>query len=109
MSNIVVAHKKCGGVRICTNLSDVSKAEEPQRYPLPTMEELTEKTSGCTVFSKMDLAWGYMQLEFVEDSRYVTYFVTHDGVFQSRSLPFGMGSGLSAFHQVIRCMLYQCD
>jgi hypothetical protein len=82
MSNIVVARKKCGGVRICTNLSDVNKAVVPERYPLPTLEELTEKMAGCTVFSKIDLAWGYMQLELAEDCRYLTAFVTHEGVFR---------------------------
>jgi hypothetical protein len=86
-SNIVVARKKCGGVRICVNLSGVNKALVPERYPLPTMEELTETIAGCTVFSKVDLAWGYTQLELAEDCRYLTAFVTHDGVFQWRTLP----------------------
>jgi hypothetical protein len=61
-SNIVVVRKKCGGVRVCVNLSDVNKALVPRRYPLPTMEELTERIAGSTVFSKPDLAWGYLQL-----------------------------------------------
>jgi hypothetical protein len=89
MSDIVVARKKCGGIRICTNLSDVNKAVVPERYSLPTLEELTElteKMAGCTVFSKIDLAWCYMQLELAEDCRYLTAFVTHEGVFQWRSL-----------------------
>jgi hypothetical protein len=73
-SNIVVARKKCGGVRVCVNLSDVNKALVPQRYPLPTMEELTERLTGSTVFSKLDLAWGYLQLELAEECRYVTAF-----------------------------------
>ena len=105
ISNIVVARKKCGGVRLCVNLSAVNKALIPERYPLPTMEELTEKVAGCTVFSKIDLAWGYMQLELAESCRYLTAFVTHDGVYQWRSLPFGLASGPSAFHQVIRLIL----
>jgi hypothetical protein len=55
MSNIMVARKKSGGVRVCVNLSDVNKALIPQRYPLPTMEELTEQIAGSTLFSKLDL------------------------------------------------------
>jgi hypothetical protein len=102
MSNIVVARKKSGGVRICVNLSDVNKALIPQRYPLPTMEELTEQIAGATVFSKLDLAWGYLQLELAEECRYITAFVSHEGVFQFRSLPFGLTSGPSAFQQVVR-------
>jgi hypothetical protein len=59
-SNIVVARKKNGGLRICVNLSSVNKAIVLQRYPLPTMEKLTERITGSTVFSKLDLAWGYL-------------------------------------------------
>jgi hypothetical protein len=106
-SNIVVARKKCGGVRVCVNLSDVNKALVPQRYPLPTMEELTERIAGSTVFSKLDIAWGYLQLELAEECRYVTAFVSHEGVFQWRSLPFGLATGPSAFQQVVRHMTDQ--
>lgn len=104
-SNIVVAHKKGGGVRVCVNLSDVNKALVPQRYPLPTWPELTERIAGSTVFSKLDLAWGYLQLELAEECRYITAFVSHEGVYQWRSLPFGLATGPAAFQQVVRTML----
>jgi len=69
------------------------------------MDEPTEKIAGSTVFSKLDLAWGYLQLELAEECRYMTAFVSHDGVFQFRSLPFGLRTGPSAFQQVIRHIL----
>ena len=62
------------------NLTDVNKALVPERFPLPTMDELTEQVAGCTVFSKIDLLWGYLQLPLAEESRYLTGFVTHLGV-----------------------------
>jgi len=101
-SNIVVARKKDGGVRLCVNLKDVNKALIPERYPLPTMEELTMKVAGATVFSKIDLKWGYLQLEISKQARQLTAFVTHEGVFQFIRLPFGLATGPSAFQRVIR-------
>ena len=41
-------------MRLCVNLKDVNKALIPERYPLPTMEELTMKVSGAMVFSIID-------------------------------------------------------
>ena len=105
ISNIVTARKKDGGVRLCVNLTAVNKALIPERYPLPTMEELTEKIAGCTVFSKVDLLWGYLQLRLAPEVRYLTAFVSHIGCFQYTSLPFGLATGPSAFHQVIRKIL----
>ena len=104
-SNIVTARKKDNGIRLCVNLTDVKKALVPDRFPLPTMQELTEKIAGSTVFSKLDLRWGYTQLPLAEDCRYLTAFVSHIGLFQFRSLPFGLSSGPSAFQKVVATML----
>jgi RNase H-like domain found in reverse transcriptase/Integrase zinc binding domain/Integrase core domain/Reverse transcriptase (RNA-dependent DNA polymerase) len=101
MSNLVVAGKKDGGVRLCVNLTAVNKAVIPDRYPLPTMEELTEKLAGSNVFSKIDLLWGYTQLELAQEARHMTSFMSHIGCYCFRSLPFGLASGPSAFHKVI--------
>jgi len=101
----VTAKKRDGSLCLCVNLSDVNKAIIPNTYPLPTMDELTEQIAGSTVFLKVDLLRGYLQLELAEDWRYLTTFVTHEGVYRSRSLPFGLASGPSAFHQVVRKIL----
>jgi len=108
-SNIVTAKKRDGSLRLCVNLSDVNKAIILDTYPLPTMDELTERIAGSTVFSKVDLLWGYLQLELAEDRRYLTSFVTHEGVYRFHSLPFGLASGPSAFHQVVRKILDGLD
>jgi hypothetical protein len=105
ISNLVPSRKKDGIVRLCVNLTAANRALIPERYPLPTMDELTEKLAGNSVFSKIDLLWGYLQLPLAPESRYLTAFVSHVGVFQYKSLPFGLASGPSAFHQVIRKIL----
>jgi hypothetical protein len=59
-SNVVAAKKKDGSLRLYVNLTAVSKALILDRYPLPTMDELTAKLTGSTVFSRIDLLWGYL-------------------------------------------------
>ena len=108
-SNVVAAKKKDGSLRLCVNLTSVNKALILDRYPLPTMDELTAKLTGSTVFSKIDLLWGYLQLPLASECRYLTAFVTHEGVWQFKSLPFGLATGPSAFHQVIRTILHGLD
>jgi hypothetical protein len=108
-SNVVAAKKKDGSLRLCVNLTAVNKALILDRYPLPTMDELTAKLTGSTVFSKVDLLWGYLQLPLAKESRYLTAFLTHEGVWQFKSLPFGLATGPSAFHKVIRKVLEGLD
>lgn len=105
MSNLVTARKKDGGVRLCVNLTAVNKAIIPQRFPLPTMDELTARIAGNTVFSKIDLLGAYLQLELAPEVRSMTSFVSHIGCFRFRRLPFGLASGPSAFQQVINRIL----
>ena len=105
----MTAKKRDGSLRLCVNLSDVNKAIISDTYPLPAIDELTERIAGSTVFSKVDLLWGYLQLELAEDRRYLTSFVTHEVVYRFRLLPFGLASGPSAFHQVIRKILDGLD
>ena len=56
ISNLVPARKKDGSVRVCVNLSAANKALIVDKYPLPTMEEMTSQLAGNTVFSKIDPA-----------------------------------------------------
>jgi hypothetical protein len=46
ISNLVTSRKKDNSVRICVNLTNANKALIPERYPLPTLDELTEKVAG---------------------------------------------------------------
>lgn len=89
ISNLVVAKKKTGGLRPCIDLRQVNKAVIPDKYPLPTTEELSAKFHGSTVFSKLDLRQGYLQVPLHPESRNLTAFVTHIGVFRYTRMPFG--------------------
>jgi len=58
----------------------VNKAVIPDRYPLPTVKELAAQFYGSSVFTKLDLRQGYLQVPLHPDSRNLTAFVTHVGV-----------------------------
>uniref|UniRef100_A0A3B3IH14 Gypsy retrotransposon integrase-like protein 1 n=2 Tax=Oryzias latipes TaxID=8090 RepID=A0A3B3IH14_ORYLA len=105
VSNLVVARKKGGGLRLCVNLSDVNKAIIPDKYPLPTAEELTSHFHGSTVFSKMDLRNGYLQVPLAPASMDLTAFVTHVGVFRFKRMAFGLSSAPSCFQKIMSLIL----
>lgn len=102
VSNLVLVRKKDNKLRICIDLTCVNKAIIPASYPLPTFDELTSQLAGSTLFSKIDLRWGYLQVKLAEDSRYLTTFITHEGLFQYKRLCFGISSGPSCFQQIVR-------
>lgn len=48
-----------------------------ERHPIPTVDEIMQSLNGSKVFSKLNLKWGYHQLELTPDSREITTSVTH--------------------------------
>lgn len=101
ISNVVVVRKKSGDIRLCLDLRNVNKAVVLNRFPIPTIEELTSEFHGAVMFSKLDLKQGYLQIPLEESSLDLTAFVTHEGVFRFRRVPFGLASAPSAFQKIM--------
>ena len=104
VSPIVVAPKKTG-IRICVNMRAANQAIERERHPVPTVKDLIIDLNGATVFSKIDLNQGYHQLELAKDSRSITTFATHVGLFRYKRLSFGINSAAEIFQKSIEEVL----
>ena len=60
------------------------------------------------VFSKLDLRWGYHQVELEESSRAITTFVTHKGLYRYKRLMFGISSAPEEYQQIVQQVLQGC-
>ena len=75
------------------------------RYVILTIEDLRHDINGPKVFSKLDLANGFHQLELHADSRGITTFSTHAGLGRFRRLNFGTNSAPEIFYEELRKLL----
>ena len=84
VSGLVVAPKPHNPkeVRVCVDYRQVNQLIKRERHPIPTLDELLEKMSGSKVFSKVDIRAGYHQIPLAGESRPITTFVTHRGLFR---------------------------
>lgn len=80
-SPLVVVMKKSGDFRICVHMRSVNKGVLRQPYPFPSFEKLTAQFHGSRIFSKLDIAQAFHQVELDPESRDVTTFVTSMGTF----------------------------
>ena len=101
----VVIIPKSEGVRICIDSRAVNTAIERERHPMPTIEDLITDLNGACIFSKIDLNKGYHQLELAPESRYITTFVTSQGLYRYKRLCFGINSASEIFQKQISDML----
>ena len=74
VSPLVAVPKANGEVRVCVDMRQANEAVIRERHPIPTLEETLQALNGATVFYKLDLRWGYHQIELHPDSRGLTTF-----------------------------------
>ena len=101
VSPIVVAPKPSGDIRLCVDMRQANTAIKRERLPIPTIDEVLEELNGSAVFSKLDLKWGFHQIELDESSRDITTFITPDGLFRYKRLSFGINSAPEKYQHII--------
>ena len=83
-------------------MTEANKAIERERHITPTLDDILSDLDGAVVFSALDLAHGYHQLELDEESRFITTFSTHVGLWRYKRLFFGVNSAAEVFQNAIR-------
>ena len=98
---LIAKPKQTGGVRLCVDMHEANKDISRERHLLPTLDEVIHDLNGATVFSKLDLNQGYHQLLLHPDSRHITSFSLHIGLFGYKRLSFGINAAAEKFQNVI--------
>ena len=102
---IVVVTKPNGSVRICGDFKALNQQIQVDQHPLPSLDEILEKLQGGTIFSKIDLADAYFQLELDDESKKVCVINTPFGLFSYQRMCFGVASSPANFQRCIDSML----
>ena len=102
VSQIVVAMKKSGELRICIDPKPLNAALKRERYQMP---DLTD----AHVFTKVELASAFWHLELDHESSMLTTFATPCVRYRWRHLPFGLSVSSEIFqkhlHQTLEGLL----
>ena len=98
---LVVVPKKNKGIRICVDMRVANSAIIREPYQIPTLEEVLLEFNGCTKFATLDLNQGYHQLALSPESRDLTAFACHRGIFRYTRLIFGMSAAAEVYQKHI--------
>jgi hypothetical protein len=96
---------KPGQLRICTDNRMSNKAIRPSRHSCPTLDDVTVRLNGAAVISKLDLKAAFQQLVIERESRYITTFCTHVGIFRYKRLNFGINTASHELQRAIENVL----
>ena len=98
---LVPKPKQPGGALLCVDMREANKAITRERHLMPTLGEVVHDLNGAKVFSKLDLNQGYHQLVLHPESRHITTFSTHLGLYRYKRLCFGANAAAGKFQDVI--------
>ena len=59
-------------------------------FPIARIKDCTHKIGQSTFVSKFDLLKGFWQIPLTEKAKEMSAFVTPDGLFENKVMPFGM-------------------
>ena len=102
------SQKSNGRWRICLDPKDLIRAVKRSHHHTPTLEEITHKFKGSTIFSKLDARHGYWSVVLDEESSYLTTFNSLFGRFRFTHLPFGLCVTQDVFQQKMDFILEKC-
>ena len=100
VSAIVPVPKTPGEFRICSDERAANK-RSCAHDTCPTIDGLVVNLNNARVITKLDLKTGYNQLVIEPESRYITTFCTHFGLFRYKRLNLGINAASEIFQRVI--------
>ena len=107
VSPVIVVLKSDGDIRLCVDMRRANLAIKRERHPIPTIEELLQEMNHSKIFSKLDVKWAY-QIELDPESRDITTFATHKGLFRYKRLMFGVSCAPEMYHRTMQQTLAGC-
>ncbi|KAF8756488.1 hypothetical protein RHS01_04204 [Rhizoctonia solani] len=96
-SPVMFVPKKDGSCRLVVDYRRLNNQTKKNVYPLPCPDDLMAQLRGAKVFTKLDLQWGYNNVQVKEGNKWKTAFCTKYGLYKSLVMTFGLTNAPASF------------
>ena len=102
--NVVMVKNASGKWRMCVDFTDLNKDCPKDSYPLPRVDVLVDSTARHQLLSFMDIFSGYNQIRMHETDQEKTSFMTSQGLFYYKVMPFGLKNTGATYQRLMNKM-----
>ena len=82
--------KTNGKWRICVDFTDLNKVFPNDSFPLLRIDQLVDSTAEHKLLMFMDAFLGYNQIKIAQEDQEKTAFITSQGLYCYKVMPFGL-------------------
>ena len=96
-SPCILVDKPDGTTRFCTNYRWVNAITKADCHPIPWMEDCIDRIRKAQYIIKCDLLKCYWAVSLTEKTKRISGFVTLEGAYRYRVMPFGIRNSQATF------------
>ena len=104
LANVVMVKKANGKWRICVDFTDLNKACPKDSYLLPRIDQLVDSTTSHKLLSFIDAFSRCNQIRMDKANQEKTSFVTSQGLFYYKVMPFGLKNAGATYQRLVNHM-----
>ncbi|GJW34971.1 reverse transcriptase domain-containing protein, partial [Tanacetum coccineum] len=101
LSNPVMVKKNDDSWRMCVDFKDLNKACPKDGYPLPEIDWKVESLCGFPFKCFLDAYKRYHQIQMAEEDEEKTAFITNQGIFCYKKMPFGLRNAGATYQRLV--------
>jgi hypothetical protein len=100
-ANFFFVKKKDKKLHPVQDYCPVNKWTLKDRNVSPLIPEVIDQLSGCTLFTKFDVRWGYNNIRIREGDKWKAAFLTPEGLFEPTVMFFGLTNSPATFQMMM--------
>ena len=108
-SPCILVPKPDGTYRLCTDYRKVNGVTKTDSFPIPRIDDCIDKIGKAKYVTKFDLLKGFWQIPLTDNAKEASAFVTPDGLFRYKVMPFGMKNSPATFQRLINSLIAGMD
>nr|CAN82734.1 hypothetical protein VITISV_028708 [Vitis vinifera] len=101
LANVVVVPKKEGKWRVCVDYTNLNNACPKDSFPLPRIDQIVDSTAEQGMLSFLDAFSGYHQIPMSPDDEEKTAFITPNGLYCYKVMPFGLKNAGATYQRLM--------
>ena len=91
--------KKDGSLRLVQDYRALNAVTKKDKFPIPRIPDLIDRLSQSSIFTSLDLRWGYNNVRIREGDEEKAAFMTHRGLFEPTVMTFGLCNAPSTYDE----------